>query len=508
MMTLVLCLIAILLLGWGYYRARPLGKLGQLAWFQSVALMSPWILLFGLMGFGIILNLAGILALLLVSIGIYIYLGQRLRSVAAAMGVKPKSSAAAADAAMLNTASESSSGGVQSAAELTENATGKANEIPFKPIPSEDLAAIKGIFSIDTFFAVESIPYQDGAIFKGNLRSDPETAHPQMTQNLEAVLGDRYRLFLVNDREGRPVVIILPSANDPKPASVFQRGFAVLLGLATVISCLGAAAFIQGFDLFSEPAQWPTALPIGLGLMAVLLGHEASHQVMARHHNVKFSWPFFFPTLQIGSFGALNRFESLVPDRRVLFDVAFAGPAIAGLLSFLMLIVGLLLSNADASVAETTVLLSFPTPLFQGSILVGTLSRVLLGAGIQSDFVAVHPLFVIGWLGLVITAINLMPAGQLDGGRMVQAVYGRKTAGITTFVTLIFLAIASLVNPLALYWAVIILFLQRDLERPTLNDLLEPDDTRAALLLFCLFVMVAVLIPLSPSLAGQMGIGR
>jgi membrane-associated protease RseP (regulator of RpoE activity) len=100
-----------------------------------------------------------------------------------------------------------------------------------------------------------------------------------------------------------------------------------------------------------------------------------------------------------------------------------------------------------------------------------------------------------------------MPAGQLDGGRMVQAVYGRKVAGRTTVVTLLFLGLASLVNPLALYWAAIILILQRDLERPSLNELTEPDDARAALTLVALFLMIAVLIPLTPSLAGRLGIG-
>jgi membrane-associated protease RseP (regulator of RpoE activity) len=100
-----------------------------------------------------------------------------------------------------------------------------------------------------------------------------------------------------------------------------------------------------------------------------------------------------------------------------------------------------------------------------------------------------------------------MPAGQLDGGRIVQAIYGRKVAGRTTIGTLIVLGLASLVNPLALYWAIVVLFLQRDLERPSLNELTEPDDTRAALGLLALFLMVTTLLPLTPSLAGRLGIG-
>ncbi len=119
----------------------------------------------------------------------------------------------------------------------------------------------------------------------------------------------------------------------------------------------------------------------------------------------------------------------------------------------------------------------------------------------------IHPLVAIGWLGLVITAINLMPAGQLDGGRIVQAIYGRKTARRTTIGTVVVLALASLATPLALYWALVIAFLVRDLERPALEELSEPDDARAALGLLMLFLMVATLLPLTPSLAGRLGIG-
>jgi len=110
----------------------------------------------------------------------------------------------------------------------------------------------------------------------------------------------------------------------------------------------------------------------------------------------------------------------------------------------------------------------------------------------------------------VISALNLMPAGQLDGGRVVQAIYGRKTARRTTIATLIILGIVALANPsnpLILYWAIIILFLQRSLERPSLNEITEPDDTRAILGLVALFLMVATLIPFTPALAVRLGIG-
>ena len=128
---------------------------------------------------------------------------------------------------------------------------------------------------------------------------------------------------------------------------------------------------------------------------------------------------------------------------------------------FRSLVAGLLLSHPSS-------FFQLPTQFFQGSILVGSLARVVLGSQLQQAIVNVHPLVVLGWLGLVITALNLLPAGQLDGGRIVQAIYGRKTARWTTIATIVILGIVSVTNasnPIPLYWGILILFLQRDLEQ-------------------------------------------
>jgi membrane-associated protease RseP (regulator of RpoE activity) len=168
-----------------------------------------------------------------------------------------------------------------------------------------------------------------------------------------------------------------------------------------------------------------------------------------------------------------------------------------------MLCTGLLLSHPGSQ-------FQIPSDVLQGSILVGSLAKIFLGDAISNPVVDINPLMLIGWLGLVITALNLLPAGQLDGGRIVQAIYGRKTARRSTIATLIILGIIALfnpANPIPLYWAVVILFLQRGLERPSLNEITEPDDARAAYALLALFLMLATLIPLTPSLAGRLGIG-
>lgn len=500
-MTVFILLIALGILGWGFYRAKPYGKLGLLSWLQSVALMLPWLLFFGLFAAGIDLNLAVVLFLLVVSTGLYIFLGNRLRSASQDPDLLEKLSTLETDRTFADDAiAPADSSSPSSAEALRKPDASNVIHPDGVPIPAEDLKAIQGIFGIDTFFCTETVPYQEGAIFKGNLRGEAKEAHARLSQSLAERLDDRYRLFLLRNKEEKPVVIVLPSSNDPKPTTSVQTGLAAVLFLATIATCLETAGLLLGFDLFSDLPRVGEALPIAIGLLITLVGHELGHRAIARQRQVRLSPPFFIPSWQIGSFGSLLRFESLLPNRSVLFDVAFAGPAVSGLLSLGMLIVGLILSTPSS-------LFQLPTEFFQGSILVGMLARIVLGSALQQPLVSIHPLVIVGWLGLVITAINLMPAGRLDGGRIIQAIYGRNVARWGTVATLVVLGFASLVNSLALYWAIVIFFLQREPERPSLEEISEPDDARAALGLLALFLMTATLLPVTPSLAGRLGIG-
>lgn len=486
MITALILLVALGILGWGLYRALPMGKLGILAWLQSVALMLPWLLFFGLSAAGIYMNLAGVLFLLVTSTLVYIILGRQLRAIASQSPPDPSSSLP--DPAKTST-------------EAVPVLQASPPELPEElAMPAEDVQLARGIFGIDTFFATETIPYQDGVIFRGNLRGEPEASYEHLSASLKARLGDRYRLFLVEGEDSKPVIVVLPSTNDPKPTTLTQSLLAGVLGLGTIASSMETAGILKGFDFFNNPERYLEVLPMSAGILLILAVYELARRWFAHQHKVRLSPPFFIPAIQIGSFGALTRFQSLLPNRSALFDIAFAGPAAGGLLALGMLMAGLVLSTPAS-------LFQIPAEFFQGSILVGTLARVVLGSALQQPVVSIHPLVVIGWLGLVITAINLMPAGQLDGGRIVQSIYGRKTAGRTTVATLIVLGIATLANPLALYWAIVILVLQRNLERPALNELVEPNDARAALGLLVLFLMVATLLPLTPGLAGRLGIG-
>lgn len=480
---------------WGYRRSQRAGRIGLLAWGQSLALTAPWLVFVACVLLRISLDLIGIVMLLVASAGAYIYLGNLRREAGQAEELRRK--------ALERIQLEQNPPTTIAPPDSAQNQTQGTEENTVAPIDNEDLQTIKGIFGIDTFFATESIPYQDGAIFKGNLRGDPEVTHQKLTEKLGDRLGDQYRLFLVEDPEGKPVVIVLPSSNDPQTTTLAQKNIALVLAVATIATTLEAIGVLKGFDLFSNLNRYTEVLPLSLGMWSILGVHELAHWVTSEKYNVKLSVPFFLPNWQIASFGSITRFESLLPNRTALFDIAFAGPAAGGILSLLMLITGLILSHPGS-------LFQIPSQFFQGSILVGAIAKLFLGAQIQQAVVDIHPLTILGWLGLVITALNLIPAGRLDGGRIIQAIYGRKTARRTTLASLVLLGLVALfnpTNPIPLYWALVIAFLQREAERPSLNELLEPDDTRAILGLAALFFVLMTLIPFSSSLAGKFGIG-
>jgi membrane-associated protease RseP (regulator of RpoE activity) len=502
--SIVTGIITLAVLVWGYIRSRPYGKFGLLSWLQSLSLAAPWVVFFVLIAVGVYPNGVFILALIVASIVAYIILGRSLRQLNQNADERAKLEARLLADRMAD--GESQPGSIDpNNRDLGANlsrATGMPTTIPAEPagMSPEDLEAVRSIFGVDTFFATETIPYQSGAIFRGNLRGEPEATYTSIAAKIATVTDNRYRAFLIENRDGKPVVVVLPTADDPKPMSATQIGLAIALLGGTLVTTAIASGLFLNFDLFSQLDRLAEVIPLALGIWAIIGSHEIAHIVAARRYNVSLSWPFFIPSWQIGTFGAIVRFQSILPNRSALFDIAAAGPITGLLLSIAMLVFGFELST-------DTSLFQIPTDFFRGSIFVAGIAKLLIGDRLTASIVSIHPLVLLGWLGLVINALNLLPAGQLDGGRMMQAIYGRRVAGVATILSLLFLGIATLVNPLALYWAIVILVVQRDLERPSSNELIEPNDTRAAIALLSFLVMILTLIPLTPSLATTWGIG-
>ena len=196
--TILIILAALGIMGWGFNRARSYGKLGILAWLQSLVLTAPWLLFFGLFAAGIYLNIVGILFLLVGSAGLYIFLGKRLREASqdAVLQERAKKLVSEKETDATQTPDEQESSTAENLIAPSDQKNSVNPEVV--PIPEDDLKSLQGIFGIDTFFATETIPYQEGVIFKGNIRgTEPEEVYSRLSKSLEERLGDRYRLFLV-----------------------------------------------------------------------------------------------------------------------------------------------------------------------------------------------------------------------------------------------------------------------------------------------------------------------
>jgi membrane-associated protease RseP (regulator of RpoE activity) len=137
---------------------------------------------------------------------------------------------------------------------------------------------------------------------------------------------------------------------------------------------------------------------------------------------------------------------------------------------------------------------------FSSSLAVGWLAKVIAGRGqllfdSTAKMVGVHPLVVIGANCMTIAALNLLPMRQLDGGRIVSAIYGRKTALLMSRVTIMFMLLASAKNSYLFVFLVLLMFGPWSLDRPAKNELTEPNNTRALVGFAFLLIMLAVLLP-------------
>ena len=207
----------------------------------------------------------------------------------------------------------------------------------------------------------------------------------------------------------------------------------VVLFVATVFSTLFAGAFFwYQVPLTEEPWRAVEAWPFVLAIMGVLGIHELGHYVMSRYHNVQASLPYFIPLpTYIGSMGAVIRMKGRIPDRKALFDIGAAGP-LAGLIATVVVTaIGLQLN--PLAVQQATVEGTGEQVVFNEPPLLEIIAE-LTGAGGRLESGVVHPVVFGGWVGMLVTLLNMLPVGQLDGGHILRAVVGERQRTIAAVV--------------------------------------------------------------------------
>jgi len=180
------------------------------------------------------------------------------------------------------------------------------------------------------------------------------------------------------------------------------------------------------------------------GIILILLGHEMGHYFMSRRYGIKATLPFFlpFPLPPFGTLGAVIRMESTVSSRKALFDTGVAGPFTSLLLSIPAIVIGLRLSEVipTSQIKEGALRLADP-------LLFSFIQRLVMGEVQQGYDILIHPIGYAGWVGLFVTALNLLPVGQLDGGHIAYALFGRKSRAIFLIAIAVMAFITVFYNP-------------------------------------------------------------
>src|SRR5258705_13445915 len=294
---------------------------------------------------------------------------------------------------------------------------------PAPPPPTEETLVLQDLLrrNVEDVLAVA----EQGAgghayIFDGELQVDPAGAG----KSLEPRRGPLGCTPFLSRERGHVWLQALPLG---ETAERSRPGLALTLFLATLLSTLAAGSIVSGslpwitFDPAAQPGRLLDGLPFAFTLLAILGTHEFGHYFTARAYGAAVSLPYFIPAppplFIFGTLGAVIRMRSPVRDRNSLLDIAAAGP-IAGLLVALpALWLGLSWSRVGAIPAGGVM-------TFGDSLLMQFMTYLTFGRIPAGMDVFVHPVALAGWVGLFVTALNLFPAGQLDGGRIAYALFG------------------------------------------------------------------------------------
>ncbi len=231
----------------------------------------------------------------------------------------------------------------------------------------------------------------------------------------------------------------------------------VLLFILTFMTTLLAGAFMKNVIPWEHPEKIYLGLPFSITLLLILLSHELSHYFMSRRHHVSATPPYFIPAppilMIIGTFGAVIKMKPPIPDRRSLIDIGASGPISGFIIAVLAVIIGLKYSEVK-SAKEIQEGLSLGS-----SILFYLLTKIVLNIAPDKYEIVLHPIAFAGWVGLLVTSLNLLPVGQLDGGHIVYALFGEKHQWISkgALPVLVFMGITFW--PGWIVWAVLLIII-------------------------------------------------
>ncbi|MCJ7567744.1 MAG: site-2 protease family protein [Anaerolineales bacterium] len=358
--------------------------------------------------------------------------------------------------------------------------------------------------------------------FRGTLISDSQLAF----EKLDPAFKQAGTTLLFREENDGHEILGMPGVIQPQASNPLVN---VILFLLTLASMLAAGA-MYGTEAPADPStleaiqailqNLPNGITFAVSLLGILVAHEFGHYFAARFHRIAVSLPYFlpFPLSLFGTLGAFIRLKEPPKNRRVLLDIGLSGPIAGLIVAVPVLLIGLFLSDIgrlplNAIAAQNTVLEGnsllylalkyivsgdlLPKPLHYAGLSPFMYWVRYFFIGLPMPFggtdVLLHPLAWAGWAGLLVTMLNLIPAGQLDGGHAIYVLLGKATARLWPFIigTLLLL---GMVWPGWYIWAGMVFLMGRTYARPR-DEITPLDPRRKWLAVFSLVLFVLVFIP-------------
>ncbi len=389
-------------------------------------------------------------------------------------------------------------------------------------IPESDTLTpfVANIFRIDDLTAG-----RDGAGYLYRYRglltaADSAAAYDQLVEALNPY--GLTALFRKDEADGRHLILIVAAPPKPKPSNPAVN---LILFILTILSMMLAGAVIPPETVIPEdfmgqfllPFQFMlTGWPFALSLMSILLAHELGHYFASRYHKMEASLPYFIPMPlpPIGTMGAVIQLKELPKNKRILLDVGIAGPLAGLVVAIPVLLIGLSQSalitvpNLPGSMTEgNSILYLLAKFAVFGQMLPAPASYSLppvlhwlgyfftgIPAPIGGRDVLLGPVAWAGWVGLLVTALNLIPAGQLDGGHILYVLFGGKRLRSFLPYIMIGLGILSIFSVSWLLWIVMLRFFGRITDEPR-DQITELGPARRALAIFGIVIFFLVFMP-------------
>ena len=347
--------------------------------------------------------------------------------------------------------------------------------------------------AVEAVMSVEGYSFEENGQVKlrGRLKVAPEDAYHPMRDGLRRIGFTPY-LRDATTADGTAVtgqheITVVPGVVSREKQN---PQLAIMLFAATVLSVVFTGALIGG-----ETPNILNGLMFGGSLLSILVAHEMGHYLVARRHGAQVSPPYFIPLpypIGLGTMGAVIVQREPFEDRRTLLEVAAAGPIAGFIVAVPLFILGILLTGPAK---PAPVPLPTGATFFGDSLLTSLIGILKYGVGWTSSEVSItlHPIGFAAWIGLLITGINLMPAGQLDGGHVVYALLGER-AKYVSWTVIAALVILSFNSPTWLLWVGLLFLFGRNHPAP-LNEAIKLRPHHFALMFAAAIVFVLTFVP-------------